>query len=616
MNGPPSYLKHFRLTRFPFRQQADPEVFFSQAGRDRILHDLCADIIDGKSLLKLTGTEGTGKTLLSLLLTRKLKIKKFYVICLERPLGSFEELLRLMLMALGQGTEPAGEDAGAGGNLPLLLTRLREKKATGQRVALLIDEAEQLFLATLERLVRLVAEIREEGLLSILLVGRPELDRNLEQLSGYCQHVDMQAGYFLAPFDLLETESYLGFRLGQAGCPVDKAKEIFSNEAIAALYREARGNLSLIHLLAERGLARAYESGMFQVNAELISPRQGSLPRSTSAFGRLMAALLPRYRVQALAGAVLALILLLIAFWPEGEQRVSLSSPELAAVMAEKQEPASEVARTKRLTPGTGGDRTAAPGTGETGPFPAEGEESSTPAVSVPPPPATEGEPAVAPTTSSADAAEAIQARGGNTAAVTSGPTPQSAAGQAPPVSAPARPAAPEKQIESLPEPVVFEQSTAPPVTMAEMSGSESLPATEKKIVVLQAQARKRKVGVEPVSAVQPATKNGKEPLFAERMRASNRWRARSGYTIQIMVLASDTAEENFKGLLAQPQYAAVKDQLYLVRKAVPPTLYIYYGSFATMEEARQGRDRLPDFLRKNQPYPLSIGQAAKKAND
>lgn len=593
LNGPALYLKHFGLKRAPFRQQPDPEVFFAEAGRDEILQKLCADIVAGKPLVKLTGSEGVGKTLLCQLLARKLGIKKFLVVCLEHPVGSFEGLLRTVRNSIsGGGDRGAGNEAERADLLPELLALLRDKNRAGQRVVLLVDEAEKLFLATLERLIRLVAEIGTENLLQVVLIGRLELERNLQQLSTYCTQVEMLGGSTLEPMGLLETERYLCFRLVKAGGSAEKMREIFSGEAVAALQHGTRGNLSLTNLLAEQGLVRAYESGMFQVGEELVSPHQDRARNYPSNLAQLMAGL-QKYRLQALVGALLVLALLLAVLWPEKEARVPPLPPTETVTGQEQVPPPAQAEKEEPLKAAEEGK--AAAGT-----------------VAPPSPPAEEpvaqdGESMVAADRAVAGSAvrEALPERD-----VLPEPPAKALAGMETSIPAPA-----ESLFLSFPEPVVVEQRRAP--VMAAEPEPESLSPPEEKLVVLQADARKRKV-VGAANGKQSVAREARDPdqLFAERLRASARWQSRSGYTIQLMALASDTAEESFKDLLAQDRYRAVQDQLYVVRKASPPTLFVYYGFFETMEQARQARDRLPDFLRKNQPYPLPIDRASKKAGD
>jgi hypothetical protein len=280
--------------------------------------------------------------------------------------------------------------------------------------------------------------------------------------------------------------------------------------------------------------------------------------------------------------------------WPEGEEPLAPVQPMGKAAVAEKNEPVAETAEKK------GTVVAAAEKKVPVNPPPEE-ISAVVPAAVLPPAAADRASPGPA-------------VRGGKREGpVQPEPLAENPSGKA---ALPPSPS-PEALPLPLPEPVVAEQEAGPPPgEETAVTVPSSLP--EKKVIVLQALAKKRKVAETTRETKQPAGKGAKDPeqLLAERLRASSKWRAKSGYTIQLMALASETAEENFKGLLAQERYAAVKDQLYVVRKATPPTLFVYYGFFETLDRARLARDRLPDFLRNNQPYPLSVDQAAKKAKE
>jgi type II secretory pathway predicted ATPase ExeA len=255
------YLEHFQLDKPPFEQEPDIDLVFPASGRTAALKNLLADIESDMPLVKLIGSEGTGKTLLCRLLEQSLDHEKYQLVTLEYPVGSYENLLRTICLALGIA-EQEGEDE----DLPppnfveLFRQYLQELQTQGKNLVLLIDEAENIFLATLERLIRLLCdhEIRN---LQIVLSGRPDLEIHLDQLAVYCSGVEMQEGYILEPLSQEETKQYMYFRLNEAGIPGDKYSEAFSEEALEAIYLSAMGNISLTNSLAELGLKRATEEG-------------------------------------------------------------------------------------------------------------------------------------------------------------------------------------------------------------------------------------------------------------------------------------------------------------------------------------------------------------------
>lgn len=86
-------------------------------------------------------------------------------------------------------------------------------------------------------------------------------------------------------------------------------------------------------------------------------------------------------------------------------------------------------------------------------------------------------------------------------------------------------------------------------------------------------------------------------------------------YTVQLMALASITAEKNLKKMLAQVNYRQEAGNFYIFNKAtVPENIFVFYGEYPSIERARLAKNSLPKFLRDHRPYALSIKGAIAKA--
>ncbi|BCO10025.1 hypothetical protein GF1_24010 [Desulfolithobacter dissulfuricans] len=526
------YLEHFHLNKSPFQEPPDPEVFFPGAGRDAILDSLVTDIESGRPLIKLVGSEGSGKTLICRILTTRLG-DRVDVVYLDNPVGSFDDLMRVVCYDLGM---PPAEDPDRS------LTRefraqLERRHKAGQRVVVIIDEAEKLFLATLERLLKVLCETEESGVLTILLAGRPGLDINLEQLTVFCSGIDTNGGYFLEPLSREETGQYLKFRLQAAGLPDEAHQDIFTEGAVDKIFSAAKGNLRLTNILAEEALQTSCTEKSFLVLLDHVKdddsgPAKGTRSEKDGKKIALPLSLPPeifkdRKMVWGTGAALFVLVLLLLLF--RGGDDASLVSRGPAA-------PAVPSATSERqtLTP----------------------EE---------PAPEEKGR---------AEQESVVRESGGNSGQGNDQAKPAEMDATLQPRSESAQPVSPEtagaKQAE---------EKTGAPV--ADRSG---------------------------------------ENLFRERLGATAGWVAgayRNKYTIQLMMLTSAQAEENLKQMLARDDYYAIMDQLFILRKkTTPPVLFVFYGTYDTMEQARQARNRMPVFLRKHHPYALSIGDALKKTED
>ncbi|HFQ89846.1 MAG TPA: hypothetical protein ENK27_07185 [Desulfobulbus sp.] len=515
------YLEHFRLNKSPFSEEPDPQVFFSGGGRRQILDSLLGDIESGKPLIKLIGSEGSGKTLLCRMLMERLP-EGYETIYLDNPMGSFEALMRVVCLDLGM--EAAG-DGGSTDILEELRLQLRLRAEQRHRVVLLIDEAEKLFLATLERVVRVICDTDEAGMLTILLAGRTGLDANLDQLTIYCSNVDINAGYLLPPLSREETGRYLDFRLKAAGPGGEQQQEIFTPEAVDKIYHSAQGNLRMTNILAEEALQHSCTDKSFLVLLDHVDtePEKQAEGRGNG-LSALSSFLSPGRRRWLLAGAAVLLVLLAVVLVFTGHRREQLRPPA------------------------TSGPQVA---------------ERVIPAPTTPP---------------SAPVAKAP-----------AGPTPAAEAG-APVVPKPARPESP-----------AGDGKAAPP----EPARPAAPAATGKAAPARVADRQKR---------------NG-DRLFRERLGASAKWLAGAyrggGYTVQLMMLTSAEATANLKKMLTRDDYYAIRDKLYILRKQTsPPTLFVFYGIYDSMDAARKARNTMPLFLRKHHPYALSIADALKKTED
>jgi len=577
LNSYPSYSEHFRLSTPPFGQEPDPDQFFSDGGREELLSRLISDIEEGKPLIRLAGGEGVGKTLFQRLLAERLSRDRFDPVRLDHPVGSFEDLLRLVCLALGRKTK--GEGVAPASFLAEFKEQLQDRKTREIRVVLLIDDAEKLFLATLERLVRLTCDSDAEDALQIVLIGRPELNGNLEQLAGYCAGIDLDVRYDLEPLTREETEKYIRHRLATAGCPADRSAKIFTAEAITALHQAAGGNIGLIGMLADKGLTAAYEMGKDKVAAEALFPRQQKEGNDRSIFAPVKE-WLQKYRLWLLPAAAFVLILLLLPLRPDDRETEAPAPPPV---------------------------------------------EKPGPVVEAPP-----LEPAETAVKQQSSPAEAESAAGGTESAAARQDDQMKETGQQKePLGADQAPKE-KRQADEKPQrqPGVAEQAgngsgekALPPAKASPAAeAAPSAPAAPlKEIVVIQPNARKRDASPPATAAPKPPAARNAHEIFQERIRATSNWLAwsyRGGYTIQLMMLGSDSAEENLKRLLARDDYYSVKDELYILRKTSSPTLLVFYGLYDTMEQARSVRNNLPQFLLSHQPYALSIKDALEKTGE
>ncbi len=144
---------------------------------------------------------------------------------------------------------------------------LLDAYAQGLRVVLIVDEAQQLSVETLEQ-VRLLTNLETptQKLLQIILLGQPELRDMLarEDLRQLAQRIT--ARYHLTPLDAGETEAYVRHRLAVAGC----RRLPFTRLGLRALYQRSGGIPRLINVIADRALMAGYAREQENIGERLV----------------------------------------------------------------------------------------------------------------------------------------------------------------------------------------------------------------------------------------------------------------------------------------------------------------------------------------------------------
>src|SRR5437764_4938392 len=222
----------FGLTTKPFGKTPDPGFLYESAQHGEALARL-EYAVEEKELSLLVGEIGSGKTTLSRALIDRIGEAR-PVILLINPRLTPAQLLRSI--ASGLGLQPARFRNDLLDQIHARLFALYEE---GREPVLIIDEAQLIPAKATFDEIRLLTnfQLDDQNLLSVLLIGQPELETRLDRAhyAPLRQRIGMR--YRLGPPSLEATIEYIEHRIRVAG----GAHNPFPREAMERIHAISGG---------------------------------------------------------------------------------------------------------------------------------------------------------------------------------------------------------------------------------------------------------------------------------------------------------------------------------------------------------------------------------------
>jgi len=269
------YTNFYNLKSKPFTLLPDPEYLFLSHKHKTALVYLEYGLMDQAGFTVVTGEIGTGKTTLIKYFLNKLddSTKVAYIFNTNITPQQFVKAI-LQELEIRPSTEDKSEI------LDALNQFLIHEYALRHKVILIIDEAQNLSLSTLEE-IRMLSNLQTEKdhLLQIVLVGQPSLKNKLRHphLKQFSQRVTVN--YHLIPLDLEETRDYIHHRL-----KVSQAQDInlFTEKAINTIYHSSKGIPRLINILCDASLVYGFAEELTRIDEQIVEQviadkRQGGI---------------------------------------------------------------------------------------------------------------------------------------------------------------------------------------------------------------------------------------------------------------------------------------------------------------------------------------------------
>jgi general secretion pathway protein A len=253
------YHQHFKLSGPPFQFTPTPGALYPSKSHCEGLAALeWALLHEPTGFTSLVGESGIGKTtLIHSILDRSYEnVRHAYV---NSPKLNFDQMMQVVMSQFLRAT---------GGQTKLDLiesfTRLLNDLAPGERLVIIIDEAQELADETLEEF-RLLSNLdtAAERRLQVVLVGQPELIERLASPRMASLNHRIGARVLLKPLQAAEVREYIESRLRIRG---GVANKIFASAALDHLVRHSRGLPQLVNVLCHNSMLLGFATERTKVN--------------------------------------------------------------------------------------------------------------------------------------------------------------------------------------------------------------------------------------------------------------------------------------------------------------------------------------------------------------
>ncbi|HEY5807897.1 MAG TPA: AAA family ATPase, partial [Povalibacter sp.] len=245
------YLELFNLQELPFRLTPDPAFLYLSKHHARAKAYMESTIWFTDGFVVITGEIGSGKTTLIETFLKELE-KDVVVAQINQTQVSAIEFLQSVLVQFGfQPFKMKKAEL-----LATLNDFLVEQYASGRRVLLIVDEAQNLSNKVLEE-IRLLSgiETTKEKVLRIILAGQPELNDKLNS-SGLVQLAQrIRLRFHLTPLSKNDMAAYIQHRLEVAG---SHGREIFEHDTFPMIDRYTGGIPRLVNTLCDTSMMAAF----------------------------------------------------------------------------------------------------------------------------------------------------------------------------------------------------------------------------------------------------------------------------------------------------------------------------------------------------------------------
>jgi general secretion pathway protein A len=259
------YEDFYHLKKEPFHITPDPEFLFLSPSHKQAMGSMIYGVKNRKGFIVITGEVGVGKTTILRSYLETVAKENTKVIYIFNACVTFRNLLRTIYKELGlqAKTDDVVE------MLNDLYQVLMEEYRQGHTVLLIVDEAQNMPIETLENLRMLSnLETSKDKLLQIVLIGQYEFEEilNLYKLRQLKQRIVIRST--ILPLTEKESAAYIKHRLGKAA---SNGNPVFTRGALRRIVREAEGIPRNLNILCDNALITGFGYKRKPVNTKIVN---------------------------------------------------------------------------------------------------------------------------------------------------------------------------------------------------------------------------------------------------------------------------------------------------------------------------------------------------------
>lgn len=246
----------------PFTKTPDPKFLFMSRTHEEALARL-QYAVEEKELVLLTGDVGCGKTTLTRALIDSLG-EKHRIILIINPRLTPSQFLRTVAKRFDIDIPNNFKDD----LLDAIYSKVYEDYQAGNTPVIIIDEAQLIPNKETFEEIRLLTnfQLDDTNLLSLILVGQPDLRRRLNHKAYLPLKQRIGLFYHLGPISEDEIKGYVEHRLKVGG----REDMLFSEEALKALHMYSGGIPRLINSMATAALLGGFGHEYRVIDEQLI----------------------------------------------------------------------------------------------------------------------------------------------------------------------------------------------------------------------------------------------------------------------------------------------------------------------------------------------------------